>query len=170
MKSTFPKLKWITTLADQGIVIDKEFQQKNISGMKIKFESSLKDHHLIAEVMNDIDPDEASRLFKNKSQMIKGLYSIQATPYTGSITKEAGCIEDLQIDPPLLENKIQSSLLFNLKATERMILGVCIEEQNVYRSQTLMLYCKNANTFYEIKYFYPKILKPLLIPIASCLN
>jgi len=119
-------------------------------------------------MMVDIDPEKAASLFKNKSLLIKGLYSIQATPYTGTITKEAGCFTEINLEQAIKETKNQISLQFDLKATERLVLGVCIEEQNVYRNQTLMIYCKNINTFYELKYFYPKNEQPLKQPIAAC--
>jgi exoribonuclease R len=170
LKSSFPKLKWSPTLKDQKIVVDKEFQEKNISGKKMTFEGELKAHQLIAEVMVDIEPERAATLMKNKTMMIKGLYAIQATPYSGTITKEASCTAELQIDPIVMENKNQSSLQFNLKATERLVLGVCIEEQNVFRSQTLLLYCKKDKMFYDMRYYYPKSNKPFSGPMASCAN
>lgn len=170
LQSHFPDLKMDTSLKDQKVSVDKEFQEKNISGKKIRFEGELKNHQMIAEVMTDVEPEKAEKLFKNKSMMIKGLYSIQATPYSGTITKEASCIGELQIDPVAVDAKNQTTLLFNLKATERLVLGVCIEEQNVFRNQTLLIYCKNNRTFYDLRYYYPKANKALNTAIANCLN
>jgi len=168
LKNYYPHLKWADQFKGQEVNVDKEFQQKNVSGMKLSFGGKLKGHYLISEMMVDIDPDKAASLFKNKSLMIKGLYSIQATPYSGTITKEAGCFADINLEQGMKETKNQISLQFDLKATERLVLGVCIEEQNVYRNQTLMIYCKNINTFYELKYFYPKNEQLLKQPIAIC--
>lgn len=168
LKDGFPKLKIHEKLQNQKIVVDKEFQELNISGKKIRFDGELKEHQMIAEVMTEVEPERAVNLFKNKSMMIRGLYSIQATPYSGTITKEAGCINDLQINPQEVDVKNQITQQFDLKATERLVLGVCIEEQNVYRNQTLLIYCKNSKTFYDLKYYYPKNEKPLLAPVASC--
>ncbi|MBC7541070.1 MAG: hypothetical protein H7281_19795 [Bacteriovorax sp.] len=170
LKSSFPKLKWSSTLKDQRFVVDKEFQEKNIAGKKMKFEGEFNDHQLIAEVMTDIEPEKAAILMKNKTMMIKGLYAIQATPYSGTITKEESCIAELQIDPLVMDNKIQTSQQFNLKATERLVLGVCTEEQNVFRNQSLLLYCKKDKIFYDMRYYYPKSNKPFATPIASCAN
>lgn len=163
LSTFFPGLKWGKSLQNQKITLDKEFQEKKNSGIKIQFEGELSKHQLIAEVITDIDPDMAARLFKNKALMIRGIYSIQPQ-------EETSCMRDLQIDPLPLDNKIQTSLLFNLKATERLVLGVCLEEQNVYRNQTLLLYCKKTNTFYDLRYYYPKSIKPILTPIVSCVN
>lgn len=168
LKTYYPHLKWSDSFKGETVVVDKEFQNKNVSGMKVGFEGKLKGHYMISEMMVDVDPDTAAKLFKNKALMIKGLYSVQATPYTGTITKEASCMVDINIDPILQEKKNQTELQFDLKATERMVLGVCIEEQNVYRNQTLLIYCKNINTFYDLRYYYPKSEKPLKMPIASC--
>lgn len=156
LKSNFPKLKINPAFKDQKISIDKDFQEKNISGKKMKFEGELKDHQLIAEVMTDIEPERAAILMKNKMMMIKGLYS--------------SCATEFQIEPQVMENKIQTSLQFNLKATERLVLGVCIEEQNVFLNQSLLLYCKNDKMFYDMRYYYPKSNKPFTAPIASCAN
>lgn len=168
LSSLFPHIKMIEVFGNKRVIIDKEFQEKAISGMKINFEGEMKSHQLIVEKISDITTEQALILFKNKSQMIRGMYSIQATPYTGAITKEAGCLENIQTEPITIENKAQISAQFNLKATARFVLGVCAEEQNIYHSQTLLLFCKNRSEFYEIKYFYPKYLKSILNPIAKC--
>jgi hypothetical protein len=170
LRTLFPKLKWETSFQNTSIVVDKEFQEKTLSGVKMKFTGNMAKHQLIVEETTEVDSDQAAKMFKNKTFMIKGLYSIQATPYTGAVTKEASCMADLQIDPLPVENKIQTALLFNLKATERLVLGVCTEDQNVYRNQTLMLYCKNSRTFYDIRYYYPKEGKIITSSIASCVN
>lgn len=168
LKSNFPRLRIDPVLKDQKMSIDKEFQEKNISGKKIKFEGNFKDHQLIAEVMTDIEPERAAILMKNKAMMIKGFYLNQGVALTGSTNEEAGCVAELQLDPHLQDNKIQISMQFNLKATARLIAGVCDEEQNVFRSQSLLLYCKNDKMFYDLKYYYPKNNKPITAPIASC--
>lgn len=163
LKSYYPHLKWDDSFKGVKIIVDQEFQNKNVSGMKIGFEGALKGHQLISEMIVNVDPDTANKLFKNKMLMIKGLYSIQTTSDEGG-----RCTADMNIDPALLDKKNQMSLQFDLKATERLVVGVCLEEQNVYRNQTLLIYCKNINTFYDLKYFYPKNQKTLKVPIASC--
>lgn len=168
LKSYYPHLKWDNSLKNELITVDKEFQNKNVSGTKILFNGNLKGHQLISEMMVDIDQDTAEKLMKNKALMIKGLYSIQATPYSGTITKEASCTSDMNIDPIVVDKKNQTTMQFDLKATERLVLGVCLEEQNVFRSQTLLIYCKGIRTLYDLRYYYPKTEKPLKMPIASC--
>ncbi|MDD4974866.1 MAG: hypothetical protein PHY93_10980 [Bacteriovorax sp.] len=169
LASLFPKLKWSANLRNQKIVLDQEFQGKNLVGKKMKIGGG-DNQQLTADVIVDVEPERAAIFMKNKTIMIKGLYTIQATPYSGMITREAVCTAELQIEPLILENKIQTSLQFNLKATERFVLGVCVEEQNVFSNQTLLLYCKKDKTFYEIRYYYPKSSRPFLTPIASCAN
>lgn len=168
VKNYYPHLKWADIFSGQEVTVDKEFQQKKVSGMKITFTGKLKGHYLISEMMVDVDSDTASKLFKSKSQMIRGLYAVQATPYSGTITKEAGCDPEINIEPSILEKKNQTIVQFDLKATERFVLGVCAEDQNVYRNQTLLIYCKNINTFYDLRYYYPKNEKPLKQQIAAC--
>lgn len=168
VKNYYPHLKWADQFNGLEVSVDKEFQQKKVSGMKITFPGKLKGHFLISEMMVDVDPDTATKLFKSKTQMIRGLYAVQATPYTGAITKEAGCDPEINIDPVVQDKKNQTVVQFDLKATERFVLGVCAEEQNVYRNQTLLIYCKNINTFYDLRYYYPKNEKPLKQQIAVC--
>lgn len=168
MKNYYPHLKWADQFNGVEVNVDKEFSQKKVSGMKLSFNGKLKGHYMISEMMVEVDPEAAAKLFKGKTQLIKGLYSVQATPYSGAITKEAFCGPDINIDPVLTDKKNQQMLQFDLKATERMVLGVCVEEQNVFRNQTLLIYCKNIGTFYDIRYFYPKNEQPLKQPIAAC--
>jgi hypothetical protein len=170
LKSKFPKLNFDNNLKNQPVVTDKEFLERATFGMKIKFEAENKGNLLIAEIMNDIDSEKAEKIFNYKTMMIRGLYSIQATPYSGTITRETSCTEGLDINLFPVDNKIQTSQMFNLKATERFVLGVCLEEQNVFRNQTLLLYCKNQKVFYDLRYYYLKSQKPILKPIASCVD
>lgn len=168
MKNYYPHLKWADQFKGQEVTVDKEFQQKKVSGMKVTFGGKLKGHFLISEMMVEVDAETAAKLFKSKTQLIRGLYAVQATPYTGTITKEAGCDPEINIEPTVHEKKNQSVVQFDLKATERFVLGVCAEEQNVYRNQTLLIYCKNISTFYDLRYYYPKNEKPLKQQIAAC--
>jgi hypothetical protein len=168
LKAIYPHLKWDDSIKNESVTVDKEFQNKNVSGVKILFDGKLKGQQLISEMMVDIDEETADKLIKNKSLMIKGLYAIQATPYSGTITKEASCTTDMNIDPVLSDKKNQKSMQFDLKATERLVLGVCLEEQNVFRNQTLLIYCKSIKTFYDLRYYYPKTQKALKMPIANC--
>lgn len=159
LKSQFPGLKFDSALRDQKISIDKNLEAKNIGGKKIKFEGALKNHLLIAEVMTEIEPDQSVILMKNKKLLITGLYKFQT---------EENCFFGLQTDSQPVDNKIQTSLQFNLKATERLVLGICNEDQNVFWNQTLLLYCKKDKTFYDMSYYYPKSGKLNNSPIARC--
>ncbi len=131
--------------------------------MKIRFDGELQNNLLITEVITDVDADRAFKLFSNKVMMIRGLYSDQENA-------EGNCPKGLEINPTPIENKIQTSIMFNLKATERLVLGVCGDDLNLLRTQILMLYCKNQKTFYDLRYFYPKSQKPIEMPVASCAN
>ena len=153
-------LKWQSTLENQEIVFEKNHQ--------IAFQKDSNKYFVNIEPSFEVDQDKATLMINTKSLMIEALYVIQATPYRGQVTKESNCIKDLSIAPIKNDNVLQTSYRFDLKATERMVLGGCEEDQNIYLVQVLLLYCKKTKTFYDIKYYYPKSLSKFVPVIASC--
>lgn len=99
---------------------------------------------------------EALKVIDQKSNEIKMMFAPQQVPYMGQITKDINCTQAVEINNKAIESEKEISLLMNLTATERLIYGSCIPAQEIYKSQLLMLYCKNSKTLFEIKYFYDK--------------
>lgn len=112
-------------------------------------------------------PAEAKKIIEQKTNEIKLLFAPQQVPYFGQITKDISCISSVEIDRKLVESEKGLSLNLNLAATEYLIYGTCIKEQEIYRSQLLFLYCKKIETLYEIKYFYDRA-KNYKKLIATC--
>ena len=111
--------------------------------------------------------EEAQKIIDQKSNEIKMMFAPQQVPYQGVISKDINCTQAVEVNNKILETDKEISLIINLTATDRFIYGSCIAEQEIYKSQLLMLYCKANQNFYEIKYFYDKSLayKP---QIAHC--
>lgn len=107
------------------------------------------------------------KIIEQKSNEIKLLFLPHQVPYFGQISKEISCTSNVEIDKPILETEKGLSLNMNLAATEYLIYGTCIKEQEIYKSQLLFLYCKKIETFYEIKYFYDRA-ENYKKAIASC--
>lgn len=161
LKAAFPGLNFNPPLQNHKIASDPEFEKMNVAGIKIQF-NALKGHLLIAEVLADVDPDSAIRLMKNKKQIIEGMVA-------GSLaldTEGQGC-PSLAV-PKVIDNKIQTAMEFNLEATEKLVIGACSDGHNLFHAQELLLYCKNDKKFYDIRYFYPKNIPGLKVPIAGC--
>lgn len=103
-----------------------------------------------------VENAEALKIIDQKSNEIKMMFAPQQVPYMGQITKDISCTDAVEVNNKPSVNEKEISLLMNLTATERLIYGSCIPDQEIYKSQLLMLYCKNSKTLYEIKYFYDK--------------
>ena len=114
-----------------------------------------------------ISLSEAKKIIEQKSNEIKMLFLPHQVPYFGQISKDISCTSNVEIDKPILESEKGLSLSMNLAATEYLIYGTCIKEQEIYKSQLLFLYCKKIETFYEIKYFYDRA-ENYKKAIASC--
>ena len=110
---------------------------------------------------------EAKKVIEQKSNEIKMLFAPQQVPYFGQISKDITCTSGVEIDRKLIETDLELSQQLNLAATEYLIYGACITEQEIYKSQLLLLYCKKSETLYEIKYFYDRVL-PYRNKIAFC--
>lgn len=112
-------------------------------------------------------PEEARKIIDQKSNEIKMMFAPQQVPYQGVISKDINCTQAVEVNNKILETDKEISLIANMTATDRLIYGSCIADQEIYKSQLLMLYCKSNQNFYEIKYFYDKglVYKP---QIAHC--
>lgn len=99
---------------------------------------------------------EAKKIIEQKSNEIKMLFAPQQVPYFGQISKDITCISGVEIDQKIKETEKDLSLQLNLPATEYLIYGTCITDQEIYKSQLLFLYCKKSETLFEMKYFYDR--------------
>ena len=117
--------------------------------------------------IRNLELDKAKKIILQKSFDIKSLYADQKVPYFGQLTKNITCKEAVEINNPLQEDENQLSLQLNLMATETLVYGSCISDQDIFKSQLLYLYCKKNNTLYEFKYFYPKNMS-FKIQLANC--
>jgi hypothetical protein len=104
-------------------------------------------------IPNEVD---ARKILDQKSNEIRLMFAPQQVPYMGQITKDIKCTEAIEINNKISENEKEISQIINLTATDRLIYGSCIPDQEIYKSQLLLLYCKSNKTLYEIKYFYAK--------------
>jgi len=172
LKLVVPELKFDSSLQSQVVFVKKEFRKNNIYGKKIIFSGDGEKRQLSIEISSQIDPRMADKLFKHKSSMIDSIYIAQPAPYGSNLTQDikANVEKGFRITPIIVKEKNQTTFLFNLKATERLAIGGFSEEQNVYNNQILLIYCKKEKKFYDLSYYYPKTVKPLDSPVASCLN
>lgn len=112
--------------------------------------------------------DDTINFFKFKKNEMKLLFAPSAVPYAGQITKDISCIQGVQIDYPSSDTATEMSQIFNLTATDRYIYGSCLPEQEIYRSQLLLLYCKKSAILYEIKFYFEKT-KDYPAQVAHCI-
>ncbi len=116
-----------------------------------------------------IDPKAANGFFKSKMVQIKMLFTPQTVPYSGAITISAQCLSQARLQNKIQDHKGQRSVFFQLNATENFVYGTCAPEQEKFASQYLLLYCKKAKIFYELKFFAPKAKTRYATPVAHCL-
>ncbi len=168
LNTYFPNLNWNSSLKNKIVFVDKEFRYENKTDFKFNFEKDSKHEYLITENFKNIEQDLAEKILKNKLLMIKEIYATQATPYNGAVTNETNCVENPAINPLIEETINHSSILLELKATERLVLGVCSDKQNIFKVQVLLMYCKKTKELYDLKY-YSISNEKMKLPIASCL-
>lgn len=169
LSEKYKNLSWSDRLTENDITLEKEIQEGDLFASKFKFSEDSSFKLLSVETLKNVDEARAKKLIIAKNILVREIYETQATPYSGSVTKEASCFEGIQLVPTQLENDNQISFHFNLKATERFVTGVCIEEQNVYKNHVLHLYCKKSKELYDIKLFYLKNSPTLSTSAAHCL-
>lgn len=131
-----------------------EIQRDNSETQFVEFVTKDKTEKL-RTLISQIDLEPAKKIILQKSFDIKSLFATQKVPYFGQITKNTQCVQSVEIKNQLIENEKELSLFLNLTATETLVYGSCLSDQEVYKSQLLYLYCKTNKTLYEIKYFYP---------------
>ncbi len=110
---------------------------------------------------------DAKRIVEQKTNEIKMLFAPQQVPYFGQISKDITCTNGVNVDLKPIENDLELSQQMNLAATEYLIYGTCMADQEIYKSQFLLLYCKKSETLYEFKYYYDRT-SPFRKKIASC--
>lgn len=158
--------------------------QKEISEANIKIEKEHNDGVWTSKKISFIDPNlkllqieqaiiENEKLamtnFNARNIEIQEMYSTQATPYSGSVTNESSCLENINLNPKITANDVQISYVYQLKSTDRFVFGVCVEEQNVYNAQLINIWCKKSKKFYSISFFYNKSGPTKINDIVRCL-
>ncbi len=116
----------------------------------------------------NLDAEAAKRLLSFKAQNIYALYQPETDPYFGTMDATGKCRTEVDISPSIQKDSLSDSLVFNLLATRDFIYGTCTESQEVYRSQYLVVYCRQAKAVYEVKYFFPRTHTKVNRVIASC--
>ncbi|MGZ3690721.1 MAG: hypothetical protein ACXVAX_04420 [Pseudobdellovibrio sp.] len=138
--------------------IQADFSESKPSAPQVSFKSyeSSDNKEVLKVLISENSLDEAKKIINQKSTDIKLLFATQQVPYFGQVTKEMKCTEAVDLKNPLIENENEVSLFLNLTATHHFVYGSCLEDQEIYKSQLLYLYCKKSRKLFELKYFYPK--------------
>lgn len=155
LTSLYDDILFQKEISESKINLDKEHNDGVWNSKKISFQnSSLK----LLQVEQSIIKDEQSALinFNTKNVEIQEMYSTQATPYSGSVTNESSCLDNVNLRPKIVNTDNQTSYSYQLKSTDRFVFGVCVEEQNIYKAQLINLWCKKSKKFYSITLFYNK--------------
>lgn len=145
----------------------KDEKYKNFTNIGIALKSD-QNSLLHIKTINKIDTEAAKKLISQRQNEIKTMFAPQLVPYAGQITADINCTQAVEINQTISVTKDEIHLLINLTATDRLIYGSCITDQEVYRSQLLLLFCKSSQTYHEIKYFFDKQI-PFKTQIAHCL-
>jgi hypothetical protein len=131
----------------------------------IHFENKDRHHIFLALLMDNLNNQEAERLFQYRQNYLKGLFHNNEDPYFGKSSRSKDCVNNLNLDGvvPLISEDFKATT-FNVPATEHFVLGQCNPEVEFYSSQITFLFCKKTHQFFEIKYFRPKNSKPGISP------
>lgn len=155
LTSLYQDILFQKEISESKINLEKEHSDGVVNSKKISFQdSTLKLLQVEQSVVND--EQSALKNFNTKNVEIQEMYSTQATPYSGSVTNESSCLENVNLQPQIITTENQISYRYQLKSTDRFVFGVCVEEQNIYKAQLINLWCKKSKNFYSITLFYNK--------------
>lgn len=119
-------------------------------------------------IINVNSLEEGEKLFKEKDTQIQMTFAPQIAPYFASTSKKTTCVENIKLNNEIFDAQNEKSKIYNLNATEMLVYGSCLPEQEVFKSQLVYLFCKKNLMFYEIDYFYEKNKEYLTYKIVSC--
>jgi hypothetical protein len=110
----------------------------------------------------EIKSEEAAReLVADSAAAIDGLYRKRVNPYQGKISAEIEC--SLKEALPVMKREEGSfgiKLTYQLMANELYVYGVCDPKDFAYRSFLVILYCREEQELFRIRYFADKNAEP----------
>lgn len=106
------------------------------------------------EAYREVTARQAADYNGYKSMQILGLYETARSPYPGAISDQITC--ESKFKPVFRKTDASSPVVFSGSLNARLQYGSCIEDQIVYSSTGLMMYCGNRNTWYYLEFIYPK--------------
>lgn len=108
------------------------------------------------DIRSNISEPEASKRIQVLITRMKALFENRASPYPGEISDEIACGEEFK--PVFAEEKINGIQVSYITGylNERLVLGVCTEDQVFYKEILALFYCPETNQLYQLEIIVPK--------------
>jgi hypothetical protein len=112
---------------------------------------------------------DAVNFMNIKKQAINSLFAAQSEAYTGLITNKISCLKGQNVNRSNQRQAKGAFVFFDLMATSRFVYGTCLENEELYKSQYLLLYCSDRKAVFQLKYFFAKNREFPSQPVAECI-
>ncbi len=129
-------------------------QWKTENFQYLEFENEKKSLSILKTLK--INPESAFKKIQDLKSQIESLYDPKIDPYFAVITRKIDCPSEFLPKVKKSENENEIKIETELFASERKGLGACSKDSATLLAHVTHLYCKNNESFFEIKYFYPK--------------
>lgn len=131
----------------------KPFQGLEADNAQIKTYKNANDELLRIVFFQDMAPEDAFQLAKNRSLAVSSLFSAKDAPYLGQISVTESCLSKNKVSSSIENKEDGFSLLYSLMATSNFVYGSCSEKEDIFQSYYLIRYCQKSRTLVEAKIF-----------------
>lgn len=150
-KDSSQKISGINISNLEGFEVKEKDQSKvaDIETRRLYAENGSK--RLEIKLYSDIEEEFALNIIKDRRNELNSLYSDKPAPYGGIPEREINCDDGYGLSI----NTTGDNYSYSLYADEGYNLGVCSEEDVVYRASIEMKYCRKTRTLFESRFFEP---------------
>lgn len=90
-----------------------------------------------------------------RTEEIRRKFERTVEPYFGTVQDNSACIGNSELMKPMLENSLELSKHFQMRANKNFVLSPCGNESSIRLAIVEFLYCKQSKIYYEIRFFSP---------------
>lgn len=135
---------------------------------QIKTFKSDKDSIIRMIVFQVADRKAARDLIEQRAALITELFQDKFTEYRGKYVVPQSCLQKNQVQSNWYDIEGGFYVVYNLMSDKNFIYGSCLNSNDFFKSQFLLIYCESAKAVIESKLFYNKNQSIVSTPIINC--